>query len=99
MVDVYADWCVSCKEFEALTLTDPAVREKLAGMNLLRVDVTANNEADKALLRRHHLFGPPAMLFFPPAGPEIPGARVIGFQNAERFLEHLARIEPLTRAQ
>ena len=99
MVDVYADWCVSCKEFEALTLTDPAVREKLAGMNLLRVDVTANSEADKALLRRHHLFGPPAMLFFPPAGPEIPGARVIGFQNAERFLEHLARIEPLTRAQ
>ncbi|MGE5863780.1 MAG: protein-disulfide reductase DsbD [Rhizobacter sp.] len=99
MVDFYADWCVSCKEFEAFTLTDPAVRAKLAGMNLLRVDVTANSEADKALLKRHQLFGPPAMLFFPPAGGEIPGSRVIGFQSAPRFLEHLARIEPLTRTQ
>lgn len=99
MVDFYADWCVSCKEFEAFTLTDPAVREKLAGMNLLRVDVTANSEADRELLRRHQLFGPPAMLFFPPAGPEIPGSRVIGFQSAPRFLEHLARIEPLARPQ
>ncbi|CAN7395902.1 protein-disulfide reductase DsbD [Rhizobacter sp. LjRoot28] len=99
MVDFYADWCVSCKEFETFTLTDPAVRAKLAGMNLLRVDVTANSEADKELLRRHQLFGPPAMLFFPPAGGEIPGSRVIGFQSAPRFLEHLARIEPLTRTQ
>ncbi|KQW00379.1 protein-disulfide reductase DsbD [Rhizobacter sp. Root1221] len=99
MLDVYADWCVSCKEFEAFTLTDPQVRSKLAGMNLLRIDVTANNEADQALLRRHGLFGPPAMLFFPPAGAEIPQARVIGYQSASTFLEHLARIEPLTRAQ
>jgi len=97
MLDVYADWCVSCKEFEAFTLTDPQVRSKLAGMNLLRIDVTANTEADQALLRRHGLFGPPAMLFFPPAGAEVPQARVIGFQSAPVFLDHLARIEPLTR--
>ena len=99
MLDVYADWCVSCKEFEAFTLTDPQVRSKLAGMTLLRIDVTANSEADQALLRRHGLFGPPAMLFFPPAGAEISQARVIGFQSAQTFLEHLARIEPLTRSQ
>lgn len=99
MVDFYADWCVSCKEFEALTLTDPLVRGKLGEMTLLRVDVTANTPDHKALMKRHQLFGPPAMLFFPPAGAEIPGARVIGFQNAAAFLAHLARIEPLTQPQ
>jgi len=99
MLDVYADWCVSCKEFEAFTLTDPQVQDKLARMNLLRIDVTANTPADQALLRRHGLFGPPAMLFFPPAGEEITQARVIGFQSAPTFLEHLARIEPLARAR
>ena len=99
MLDVYADWCRSCKEFEAFTLTDPQVRGKLAGMNLLRIDITDNTEANEALLRRHGLFGPPAMLFFPPAGTEVSQARVIGFQSAPQFLEHLARIEPLTRAR
>ena len=55
MVDVYADWCVACKELETLTLADDAVRERLAGMTLLRVDVTANSAADKAVMRRHGL--------------------------------------------
>ena len=97
MLDVYADWCVSCKEFEAFTLTDPAVRARLAGLQLLRVDVTANSAADQALLRRHGLFGPPAMLFFPARGAELTQARVIGFQSAPEFLAHLAQVDSLTR--
>ncbi len=92
MVDFYADWCVACKEFESLTLSDPEVRNRLAGLTLLRVDVTANSADDKALMRKYGLFGPPALLFFPPAGKEIEQARVIGFENAERFSAHLARV-------
>ena len=93
MLDFYADWCVACKEMEALTFTDEAVRKRLAGMTLLRVDVTANNADDKALMRKYGLFGPPALLFFAPGGDEMSQARVIGFQNAKAFGEHLDRVE------
>jgi len=90
MLDFYADWCVSCKEMEAFTFADPKVRERLDGMLLLQADVTAHNEADKALLKRFSLFGPPGIIFFDAQGREIKGLRVIGYQNAERFLKTLA---------
>ena len=89
MLDFYADWCVACKEFESLTFSDEAVRQRLAGVTLLRVDVTANNAQDKALMRKYGLFGPPALLFFAPAGNERGEARVVGFQDAEAFRQHL----------
>jgi thioredoxin:protein disulfide reductase len=92
MVDFYADWCVACKEFESLTFSDAAVRKKLAAFTLLRVDVTANNPQDKALMKKYRLFGPPALLFFKSGGPELNTARVVGFQNAAEFLAHLNRL-------
>jgi thiol:disulfide interchange protein DsbD len=90
MLDFYADWCVSCKEMEAFTFSDPKVRAELDRMLLLQVDVTANNENDKALLKRFSLFGPPGIIFFDAEGREIKGLRVIGYQNAERFLKTLS---------
>lgn len=92
MVDLYADWCVSCKEFEALTLSDAGVRQRLRDFTLLRVDVTANSAEHKALMKRYGLFGPPALLFFPPAGRELAQARVIGFVGADAFREHLDQV-------
>ncbi len=93
MLDLYADWCVSCKEMEAFTFTDDAVRRRLSEMTLVRVDVTANSADDKALMRRFGLFGPPALLFFRPGGEELSSARVIGYQDASTFLHHLSRLE------
>ena len=90
MLDFYADWCVSCKEMEAFTFSDPRVRAQLDGMLLLQADVTASNESDRALLKRFSLFGPPGIVFFDPQGREIRGLRVVGFQNAERFLKTLS---------
>lgn len=89
MLDFYADWCVSCKEMEAFTFTDARVRAQLDRMLLLQADVTANDEADKALLKRFSLFGPPGIVFFDAQGREIRGLRVIGYQDAERFLKTL----------
>jgi len=89
MLDFYADWCVSCKEMEVFTFADPRVRAKFDGMLLLQADVTANTEEHKALLKRFHLFGPPGIVFFDANGAEILGLRVIGYQNAERFLRTL----------
>jgi thiol:disulfide interchange protein DsbD len=89
MLDFYADWCVSCKEMESFTFSDARVKAKLDGMLLLQVDVTANSETDKQLLKRYSLFGPPGIIFFDAQGREIKGVRVIGYQNAERFLQAL----------
>ncbi|UZG43888.1 protein-disulfide reductase DsbD [Caldimonas thermodepolymerans] len=89
MLDFYADWCVSCKEMEAFTFSDPRVRARLANALLLKADVTANNRDDRALLKRFGLFGPPGTLFFDASGRELPQLRVIGFQSADRFLQTL----------
>lgn len=92
MLDFYADWCVSCKEMESFTFTDPQVVRAAAGMLLLQADVTANDAQDKALLKRFGLFGPPAILFFAPDGGELRDYRVVGFMPAAEFSRHLARV-------
>lgn len=86
MLDFYADWCVSCKEYEKFTFTDPRVARMLAEVTLLQVDVTQNTAEDAALLKRFGLFGPPGILFFDRQGNEIPALRVVGYQDADRFL-------------
>jgi len=87
LLDFYADWCVSCKELETDTFTDPQVAAKLRSMTLLRADVTANNAADQALLKRFGLFGPPGLILFGADGKEA--QRVIGFVPAKAFLATL----------
>jgi thiol:disulfide interchange protein DsbD len=92
LLDFYADWCVSCKEMEKLTFVEPAVQQKLANTIVLQIDVTANNEDDKAMLKRFKLFGPPGIVFFNAQGQEIAEARVIGFQDSSKFLKSLERL-------
>jgi thiol:disulfide interchange protein DsbD len=89
MLDFYADWCVSCKEMERYTFSDPTVARMMSNVLLLKADVTANNADDRELLKRFHLFGPPGTIFFDAQGRQIDGLRVIGFQNAERFARTL----------
>lgn len=91
MLDFYADWCVSCKEMEALTFAKPQVQHALKDFVLLRADVTANNAADQALLKRYDLLGPPATLFFS-NGNEQRAQRLIGYEDAEAFRKRLARV-------
>lgn len=90
LLDFYADWCVSCKEMERFTFSDPKVRARLAGVVMLQADVTANNADDKALLKRFGLFGPPGIILFGADGREST-VRVIGYQSAGRFLASLQR--------
>lgn len=91
MLDFYADWCVSCKEMERFTFTDPRVRSRMERMVLLKADVTANTAQDAEMLRRFGLFGPPGTVFFDAAGRELP-QRVIGFQAAGAFTRTLDRV-------
>ncbi|WP_250482281.1 protein-disulfide reductase DsbD [Caballeronia sp. GACF5] len=90
MLDFYADWCVSCKEMEKLTFSDARVQARLAQLNLLRADVTANNTNDQILLKRFKLFGPPGIIFFDAQGNEV--ARVVGYESADTFLKSLDKL-------
>jgi thiol:disulfide interchange protein DsbD len=90
MLDFYADWCVSCKEMERFTFSQAEVEHRLKPVRLLQVDVTANNEDDRALMKRFGLFGPPGIILFKD-GREVPNSRIIGFLAAQPFAQHLAR--------
>ena len=92
MLDFYADWCVSCKEMEKFTFADPQVAAKMREFTLLKADVTANNEDDKALLKRFGLFGPPGIIFFKD-GKENTDLRVVGYQPATQFLGVLEKAQ------
>jgi thiol:disulfide interchange protein DsbD len=89
MLDFYADWCVSCKEMEYYTFTDPRVQAALEEAVLVQADVTANDAVDQALLTRFGIFGPPTIVFNDREGNEIEGQRVIGYMDADDFLQHL----------
>lgn len=86
MLDFYADWCTSCLEMQHSTFLDPAVRQELRNVRLLRADVTANNADDQALLHRFQIPGPPTIAFYDAQGHERRAFRVVGFMNAPRFL-------------
>lgn len=94
MLDLYADWCVACKEFEKYTFSDPQVQGALNGTVLLQANVTANNAQDKALLKQLNVLGLPTILFFNEQGEEQPGQRVTGFMDAAAFSAHLRDRQP-----
>lgn len=89
MLDFYADWCVSCKEYEQNTFRDPRVQKLLKNALLLQADVTQNTSEDEALLKRFALFGPPGIIFFDPQGREVAPLKVVGYQDANQFLVSL----------
>jgi len=90
MVDFWATWCVSCKELDNITFKDARVKEELAKLQLVKVDVTKNTEDDKALMKKFNLFGPPALIFYKDGKEELQ-KRIIGFKNADEFMENLKR--------
>ena len=92
MLDFYADWCVSCKEMERYTFSDPAVMAALKDFVLLQADVTADDEVDRALLQGHFgLPGPPSIMFYGRDGEERKNYRVVGFMPADEFASHVTK--------
>lgn len=91
MLDFYADWCISCKEMEKFTFSNADVQKALASSVLLQADVTANDDGDKALLKRYGLIGPPSILFFGADGQERRAYRLVGFIKPKEFRGHVER--------
>jgi len=92
MLDFYADWCASCKEYDRTTFADTRVRKQLERVTLLQADVTNNTDEDKALLARFGFYGPPGIVFFDESGRQITPLAIAGYQAEEQFLGTLARV-------
>jgi len=95
MLDWYADWCISCKVIEREVFANPQVAPRLTDYRLIRFDITESNAAQRSLLDRYKLFGPPAILFFDRRGNEMSDVRVVGEIDAPGFSERLDRAAPL----
>lgn len=92
MLDLYADWCVACKEFEKETFSDPSVQKAFGDMLLLQVDMTKNSEENRALMTKYKVLGLPTILFFNRDGKEIEGSRINGFMPPVEFLQWIQKI-------
>ena len=92
MLDIYADWCVSCQVLEKRIFTQPDVSAELKDFTLVRADITANSAEDQALLQRFGLFGPPSLLFFSPSGDELQAFRIRGEVSAPDLLARLKAV-------
>lgn len=93
MVDLWADWCVACKELDKYTFSDQRVRQLLTNINIIKFDVTENNDDHSKFLSDSQIYGPPALMFFDNKGDEIKSARIVGFIDADSFLDRLDELK------
>ncbi|WP_440054258.1 protein-disulfide reductase DsbD [Pseudoalteromonas sp. T1lg65] len=93
VVDLYADWCVACKEFENYTFPDPKVQDEFKNFNLIKLDLTESNEKTMEIMQNFDVFGLPTMLIFNSDGKELKKLRITGFMGAGEFAEHLRKVK------
>ena len=98
LLDFYANWCLSCKEMERIVFTAPQVKSLMSRFILLRADVTANDDKDKALERQFHVIAPPTFLFFAPNGQELTDFRIVGQEESQTFANHLQNVLAIKRS-
>jgi thiol:disulfide interchange protein DsbD len=90
MVDLYADWCIACKEFEKYTFSQANVQEALSNSIWIQIDLTnTGSKESKELMKHYNVFGLPSILFFDLSGKELQKQRVTGFMNDEQFTNHI----------
>lgn len=92
MLDLYADWCVACKEFEKYTFSNGQVQNAFQDVLLLQADMTHNSPQNTELMKQLEVLGLPTIIFFDNQGNEISNTRITGFINAERFLPFIQQI-------
>ncbi|KOE63460.1 thiol:disulfide interchange protein [Aggregatibacter actinomycetemcomitans serotype e str. SCC393] len=95
LLDLYADWCVACKEFEHKTFAEPQVQDALKDVLLLRIDMTNNSENNRTLMKQLSITGLPTLMLFNPQGKEISLHRITGFMEGEAFLQTLQAAKAL----
>lgn len=91
VIDFYADWCIPCKELDAITFSDKRVIEKFDRFTVYKVDMTKNNETNEQLRKKFNVIGMPTVLIIDANGNET--KRITGFVNADEFLRYVSDVE------
>ncbi|MCG9769932.1 protein-disulfide reductase DsbD [Pseudoalteromonas piscicida] len=91
IVDLYAEWCVACKEFEKYTFPKPEVQAQFKDYELLKLDLTKANDNTQEIMEAFTVFGLPTILIFDSQGNEMPAHRITGFLDAKDFAAHLEK--------
>ncbi len=91
LIDFYADWCIPCKELDALTFSDPRVIKELESYTSYKVDMTQMTEANEELRKKFNVIGMPTVLIINSKGEEV--HRLTGFVNADEFLKMLTNVK------
>lgn len=92
LVDLFAEWCVACKEFEHITFADGEVKNLMAQFTLIKIDVTNATDQDQQLLDHFQVLGLPTLLLFDKNGSELTQSRITGFMGPKDFSAHLGPI-------
>ncbi|MDQ7083755.1 MAG: protein-disulfide reductase DsbD [Sulfurovum sp.] len=92
VVDFGKDSCTACIELEEITFPHVKVQAQLQHFTFIKIDLTANSDEDKALLKKFELFGTPNIIFFDTNNSYLPKESLTGFVNPEAFAEHLKEI-------
>lgn len=90
VIDFYADWCIPCKELDALTFSDKRVLNEFERFTVYKVDMTKNNDVNEELRKRFNVVGMPTVLIIDSKGNEI--KRLTGFVNADEFLSLVRQV-------
>ena len=94
MLDLYADWCFACKEFEKYTFPAPQVVDALSQAVWMQLDLTDNTPSNLEFQEAYGIVGLPTIMFFTPQGTELERARVTGFMKADEFAAHVKNTLP-----
>ncbi|HQF43971.1 MAG TPA: protein-disulfide reductase DsbD, partial [Ignavibacteriaceae bacterium] len=91
VIDFYADWCIPCKELDALTFSDKRIIDQFENFTVYKVDMTKNNETNEQLRKKFNVVGMPTVLVIDSKGNEL--KRITGFVNADEFLRYVSDID------
>lgn len=91
MIDVYAEWCIPCKEMDQFTFPDPAVVQLSEQFTNIKIDLTRQSGAfEVAAMEKYTIRGVPTYIFIQ-AGEELAQLRSTGFENAEDYLARMKK--------
>jgi thioredoxin-like negative regulator of GroEL len=86
LVDVWAIWCVPCKQMDETTYRDPEVVRATASFVPVKVD----HDVQELFVERHRVEALPLVLFLDAEGREI--SRLAGLLSAEELLEAMGHV-------